>query len=478
MLILYDLGCLSFLLALFLTPMARNAAQRLGIIDRPDQTRKFHGRPVPRLGGVAIAASYLLCGLYLAYFPYRESIADVPAAVLAMSRLMPAAMVALATGVLDDVFGLRPWQKLAGQTLAATLAYMAGFGVYILQGNPLSTWLSIPLSLLWLVGCMNAVNLVDGMDGLAAGVGFFATVTTLIAALIHQNLELAIVTVPMAGALLGFLRYNFNPASIFLGDSGSLLVGLLLGCYAALWSQKSATMLGMAAPLMALAIPLLETSLSILRRALRNRPVFGADAGHIHHKLLEQGLTPRRAALLLYGVCALAAVLSLLHETAYNRFGGLVIVLFCGASWIGIQHLGYAELGLAGRALVRGTLRGIIDFQIRLQEFERALSQAGNLEEQWEVIRHGCKEFGLSGVRLKVQSRVFEEYETDATDKPTLQLRVPLPDSQYVNLYCQAGLSLHPMALSAVGRAIETVLRGRVLPIQSEVKDDHAKVAG
>jgi UDP-N-acetylmuramyl pentapeptide phosphotransferase/UDP-N-acetylglucosamine-1-phosphate transferase len=139
---------------------------------------------------------------------------------------------------------------------------------------------------------MNAVNLVDGMDGLAAGVGFFATVTTLIAALIHQNLELAIVTVPMAGALLGFLRYNFNPASIFLGDSGSLLVGLLLGCYAALWSQKSATMLGMAAPLMALAIPLLETSLSILRRALRNRPVFGADAGHIHHKLLEQGLTP------------------------------------------------------------------------------------------------------------------------------------------------------------------------------------------
>src|SRR5947208_12565007 len=127
-----------------------------------------------------------------------------------------------------------------------------------------------------------------GGDGLAAGLGLFATLTMAIAALLHGNLTLAIATAPLAGALLGFLRYNFNPASIFLGDSGSLLVGFLLGCYGVLWTQKSATLLGMAAPLMALSIPLLDTALAIVRRFLRHQPIFGADRGHIHHKLLAR----------------------------------------------------------------------------------------------------------------------------------------------------------------------------------------------
>src|SRR6201999_2943513 len=129
------------------------------------------------------------------------------------------------------------------------------------------------------------VNLIDGIDGLATGVGFFATVTMALAALMQGNITLAIAVVPLAGALLGFLRYNFNPASIFLGDSGSLLVGFLLGSFGILWSQKAATILGITAPMMAMAIPLLDTGLAIVRRFLRNRPIFEGDRGHIHHRL-------------------------------------------------------------------------------------------------------------------------------------------------------------------------------------------------
>ena len=157
-------------------------------------------------------------------------------------------------------------------------------------------WWTLPLTLLWLVACMNAFNLIDGVDGLASGLGLFATVTTFVAALLQKNVPLALATIPLAGALLGFLRYNFNPASIFLGDSGSLLIGFLLGCFGVIWSQKSATFLGMTAPLMTLAIPLLDVCLSVVRRYMRHEPLFKADRGHIHHRLLDRGFTPRRVA--------------------------------------------------------------------------------------------------------------------------------------------------------------------------------------
>ena len=156
--------------------------------------------------------------------------------------------------------------------------------------------MAVPLTILWLVGCSNAFNLIDGLDGLATGVGLFATATAFLSALLTGNIALAIVTAPLLGALLGFLPYNFSPASIFMGDCGSLTVGFLLGCFGVIWSQKSATLLGMTAPLIALAIPLLDTALAIARRFLRRQPVFGADRGHIHHRLLARGFTPRRVA--------------------------------------------------------------------------------------------------------------------------------------------------------------------------------------
>src|SRR5207248_2457378 len=166
---------------------------------------------------------------------------------------------------------------------AACLAYWAGVHVLGVGGFSTHGWWSLPLTIMWLVGCSNAFNLIDGMDGLATGVGLFASFTMLAAALVQNNAPLALASAPLVGALLAFLRYNFNPASIFLGDSGSLTIGFVLGCFGAIWSQKSATLLGMTAPVMALSVPLLDTGIAVVRRFIRRQPIFSPDRNHVHH---------------------------------------------------------------------------------------------------------------------------------------------------------------------------------------------------
>jgi UDP-GlcNAc:undecaprenyl-phosphate/decaprenyl-phosphate GlcNAc-1-phosphate transferase len=449
----------AFLFSLVLTPLVRDGFRKWGFVDRPDNLRKLHVEAVPRVGGVAIALSYLLTLGAFTLFPLSEKLA-FPVS-LQIRGLIASASVVFFTGLMDDLIGLKPWQKLLGQLAAAMIAFSSGIQIHLLKGQHLEL-LSFPVTVLWLVACSNAFNLIDGIDGLAAGVGLFATVTTLIAALTHQNTSLVLVTVPLIGCLLGFLRYNFNPASIFLGDSGSLLIGYLLGCYGVLWSQKSATLLGMTAPLMSLAIPLLDTGLSIFRRYLRKQPIFGGDRGHIHHRLLERGFSVRRTALLMYGICALAAAFSLLQNAAANQFGGVIVVLFCGAAWIGIQHLGYAEFGIAKRFFIGGAFRKIIDEHTRLHNFEKNLSSVATLSEVWHTLREGSKEFGFEGIRLNVLNRTFEDMAALTEDSTRWQIRIPLPDSQYVNLYRNFSSDLNPSIIGAFARLIESILQQKL----------------
>jgi UDP-GlcNAc:undecaprenyl-phosphate GlcNAc-1-phosphate transferase len=205
-------------------------------------------------------------------------------------------------------------------------------------GWALPEWLILPATLGWLILVTNAVNLIDGMDGLATGVTLFATLTMLASGLQNNNVPLAMAVVPLAGALLGFLRYNFNPATVFLGDCGSLTIGFLLGCFGISWAQKSATMLGVTAPLLALAIPLLDSGLAVVRRFLRRESIFGADRGHVHHKLLDRGLSVRQAALVLYGVSLLFAILSLASSVLHDSYAGVVLVLFGAAVLVAPEH--------------------------------------------------------------------------------------------------------------------------------------------
>jgi UDP-GlcNAc:undecaprenyl-phosphate GlcNAc-1-phosphate transferase len=474
---MYSLGVLalaSFLLALLLTPLCRRLFQRWGVVDQPDGGRHLHAQPTARCGGVPILAAYL--GAFAVWLAFSLSAGGMAASGIPLAwKLAPAVALIFAVGLMDDLRGLKPWQKFAGQGLAAFLAYWAaGVQVTGMASLTLPLWLSLPLTLLWLVGCCNAFNLIDGIDGLAAGAGLFATLTILAGALLHHNLALALLTVPLAGALLGFLRYNFNPASIFLGDSGSLTIGFLLGCYGVVWSQKSATVLGMTAPMMAVAVPLLDTGVAIARRFLRQQPIFSADAAHIHHRLLARGLTPRQAALLLYGACGVAASMSLLASVAHDQFKGAILVLFCAAAWAGVQRLEYAEFGVVGRMLQEGAFRRHLNSALALKALEDRLAEAKNAEECWGAVREACRKFGFTRAELRVNGHRFEEIFDDTNGDPTWGLDIPLPQG-HLHLTRCFGESRVPTVLVPFAETLRENLyrNGHLQPVVSATGEDN-----
>jgi UDP-GlcNAc:undecaprenyl-phosphate GlcNAc-1-phosphate transferase len=446
------LGFRAFIISLVLTPICRDIFRSYGVVDQPD-ARKVHRYPIPRVGGLAIAISYLV-----AYVLVRPEEGSPLAQQLSLVwRLLPGAALAFGIGLLDDLFNLRAWIKLLGQIGAAGLACVGGVRILSIGGAPTDAWWNIPLTLVWLLACMNAFNLVDGLDGLAVGVGLFATLTVFTAAMMQHNMLLAVATLPLAGALLAFLCYNFNPATIFLGDSGSLLIGFLLGCYAAIWSNKSATLLGMTAPLMALSIPLLDVLLAIVRRFLRHQPIFGADRGHIHHRLLDRGFTPRRVVLVLYALCGLAAAFSLLQGVVHS-FSIALVVLFGLFVLLGVQYLGYAEFDLAGRLLLSGEFQRSVSAQLDLRRFRAALVAAGKPADCWEVIRDAGGRFGFQQVRLSLGGEIFE-YSTSESGGPVWTVRVPLPNGDYAVLERPFASSVLPMAVAPFVDCLREILR-------------------
>lgn len=390
-------GCL---LSLLLAPIVRRLAHKWQLVDQPDGGRKTHSAAVPRLGGVAIAMSYVMAYLVWSVTPLRAVGTVLETGVPQIVRLLPAGICIFAVGVLDDIWGLKPWQKLTGQALAAIWAFASGVRVTTLAGIEINGALSFALTIAWLLMCTNAFNLVDGMDGLAGGIGLLATLTILISSLLQGNVALALATAPLAGCLVGFLRFNLPPASIFLGDCGSLLIGFLLGSYAVIWSQKCATVLGLTAPLMAFAVPLLEVVLSVVRRFLQGKPIFSADRGHIHHMLLNRGLSTGRAVVVLYAVAGLAAVFSIAQSLILNQMASLVVILFSGFVWFGVQSLGYTEFRVTGRLLRDGSLREMIASQILAADVGREIQQAQTWEDCLLAVRRLALFQGFCGVEF------------------------------------------------------------------------------
>jgi UDP-GlcNAc:undecaprenyl-phosphate/decaprenyl-phosphate GlcNAc-1-phosphate transferase len=407
------LGFTSFFLSLLFVPIVRNLALHFGIVDNPSEDRKIHAIPIPRLGGVAILAA-AVCSSTLLLLVRLNGGAYFREGYPTFAKLIPAVTVIFCVGLADDILDLSPWIKLIPQIFASGLAWTCGFRLEAIGGHSFSPAISLLLTVLWLLACSNAVNLIDGVDGLAAGASLFATITMLIAGLLHGNMYLVFVTIPLAGALLGFLRYNFSPASIFMGDCGSLSIGLLLGCYGLLWSEKSTTLLGMTAPLLALFVPLLDASISILRRFLRKQPIFQGDRHHIHHKLLSRGLTPRHVVLVLYAFCGLAAAASLLMSELHPRYQGAIIFAACVVVGVGLRYLGYNELGIAGKLMVLGGFRQQVHATLVLETFEHELDAAETMQECWELICRAYPEFGFCGVELHVEeSRLHGENSTN-----------------------------------------------------------------
>lgn len=348
-------------LSLAVTPVVRRIAISCGAIDVPGG-RRIHSAPTPRFGGLAV---YLAIILALAMAGLTDSF--VAATLLAHSAeaagLFAAASVLMVVGLVDDRHSLRPASKLAGEILAGIIAVAAGCRIDTVVRIDLG-WLSPAATVFWIVAVINAVNMVDGVDGLAAGISLIISATLYSISLYLGNIESSLILAALSGALLGFLCYNFYPARIFLGDSGSLLLGFLLAVSAIQSSSKAATVSAIMWPLLALGLPLAELALTMLRRTLRvvsvvrldrqtqryefcffgRAALFTADRDHIHHRLLAAGLTHSRVVAILYGVCALLGIGSFLLVIDYHDANVLLLLVAFGLAAIAVKQLDYLEL--------------------------------------------------------------------------------------------------------------------------------------
>jgi UDP-GlcNAc:undecaprenyl-phosphate/decaprenyl-phosphate GlcNAc-1-phosphate transferase len=395
---LFWLAIKAFLMALILTPIVRDIFRSYNVVDRPGR-RKVHAYPIPRVGGIPIAIAYAISLTALSQQPNGLLDYDSP-----LSKLIPGGATIFLIGLLDDFFNLKPLVKLAGQIAAAALVFASGLRIETIANISLPTWCSLPITLFWLLLATNALNLIDGLDGLCAGMGFLATLTLFAAALIQSNYCLAYATLPLAGALLGFLCFNFNPATVFLGDSGALTIGFLLGCYGMIWTGKTATLISVTVPLFALSVPLMDVSLSILRRSLKNHPIFGADRGHIHHRLLDRGLSPRRAVLVLYLVALLAAGIALLLiYPSLGRFQAVIIVAGLLIAWTGIHQLRYSEFDVARRLIFGGEFQRTLARRVRLEQLGADLKLATTEDDWWNILVKAARETGWVRIAWKGQ---------------------------------------------------------------------------
>jgi UDP-GlcNAc:undecaprenyl-phosphate GlcNAc-1-phosphate transferase len=291
---------LALVVVLVLTPAVGRFARILGVVDRPGESRRLHLRPIPRLGGIA-----LLLGIFVSALAFLNLDG-------AYRGILLGAAVATCVGVVDDFRGLSWWAKLSGQSLAAVIPI--GFGVAIdrftfpfLGIQEFPHWIGIPVTFIWIVAIMNMVNFLDGMDGLAAGICAIAGSTFAVIALSLGKPQAAILSAIVAGACFGFLRHNFYPARIFMGDSGALLLGFILATLSVQGLLKTAATVALFFPLLVLAIPIADTSFVLAKRLKYGRPLYEADRTHLHHRFTNIGFSQRRAAVYMYVWCAILA---------------------------------------------------------------------------------------------------------------------------------------------------------------------------
>lgn len=322
---------LAMLVSFVLTPYIKKLAFLIGAIDTPDN-RKVHSKIMPRLGGLAI---YI--GFVIAVIASLELNLDI------IGILVGSAII-VTVGVLDDRYALPPKVKLLGQIAAA--AALIPFGIQIEWiNNPFGgyfylDYLSIPVTIFWIISFTNVVNLIDGLDGLAAGVSAIACITVILVSVQMDYFHVAMLTSALAGGIVGFIRYNFNPATIFMGDTGSMFIGYMLGAISTFGAVKTATTVALIVPAIALGLPIMDTAFAIMRRYTNGRPIFQPDKGHLHHRLLAMGLSQRQAVLLMYAISGALGVGAVLWAEFDGFYAALIIAVIITAVAVGAKKIG------------------------------------------------------------------------------------------------------------------------------------------
>src|SRR5262249_528005 len=422
---------LSLLLSFVLTKSIRDFWMARGWVARSARDSDLHPVSPPRIGGMAVYLSFFITiGVALWASHYFLVLTPALSQSSLLTIFLPATLI-FALGLYDDLRSVGPYTKFAIQAFSASILFAGGLRIDrlpVLFGARHFGWeLGLPLTILWVIGITNAFNLIDGLDGLAAGSALFSTLVVFVVGIAGQLRFVPLLTIALAGSILGFLRFNFNPASIFLGDCGSQFIGFILSALALKGStQKAPTAIAVAIPVVSFGLPILETALSVLRRLISGRPLFTADREHIHHKLLQRGLSHRQVVIVLYAVSALFAMLSLFLLWPTGSTLGLVLAVVGTGIWLGVQHLNYLEFGELRRVAQRTIeQRQIVINNLAVRRAVEELKVAADYEQVRRILFAAFDSNDFDGFELQVRS--FPEDPVSFVDPiaPTNWTRFP-----------------------------------------------------
>ena len=329
--ILLTIG-VGFAISFAATPIVKSFAQKVGAIDVPRDARRVHDHPIPRMGGMAIFLGFLISVLLFV---------DISRPV---RGILLGAVLIVACGAIDDVVSLNAWIKLAVQVAAAIVAVAHGVVIEVFRNPNIFSEnealvlgaLAVPVTVIWIVGITNSVNLIDGLDGLAVGVSTIASTTMFVVALLVSEGNVAVILAALMGACLGFMPYNLNPAKIFMGDAGSLLLGYVLSTVSVVGMFKFYAIVTFVVPILALALPLFDTLCAIIRRLLRGQSPMHPDRGHLHHRLIDMGLSQKQAVAVLYSISAVLGLCAVVLATTGVVRICMVVVAALAAVAVGI----------------------------------------------------------------------------------------------------------------------------------------------
>ncbi len=400
--------------SLALTPVARHLAVRWGAVDAPDGKRKLQKKPVPLWGGVAVYLSMLL-GLVLLNFGPTSGTADLQGLSLVLAL---AAGIVCLCGCFDDSWDLNARFKLLLQIVAVLPAVIAGYTVdrVVMFGHPFELgWLGIPLTVFWLVGCINALNLLDGMDGLASAVGLSTAGMLAIIAMAQGHDHVAAIAVVLAGALAGFLLYNLPPASIYLGDSGSMVIGMTVGLLSIQGSIKTTATLSITAPAIVMAIPMIDTILAIIRRKLSGMRFDVADRGHIHHRLLDRGLTTWQALCVISALCLVTGASATAATLLRNDALAWIVTICVFVLMVRLRAFGHHELALV-KLKIASLLNSLVHRLVigtrptPMRKFRLADAQ---LDEIWDRMVHDVQSLGAMRLEARLEDDASGEFRKE-----------------------------------------------------------------
>jgi UDP-GlcNAc:undecaprenyl-phosphate GlcNAc-1-phosphate transferase len=466
----------SLLLAVVITPIVIRIACALEIYDR-SSIRKVHTSAIPRIGGVAIflSATALVIAVLLLDNTIGEAFRSVKVQVI---TLLAAGTFILLVGFVDDLRGMRARHKLLAQVAAAVAMYLAGVRIDLLNVANLFTfhldWLSLPITVFWIVAITNAVNMIDGLDGLAAGISAITCAVIAVFSFSSGHVLMIVLMLALLGSLSGFLFFNFNPARILMGDCGCMFLGFVLASASVMCATKSKTIVALALPTLALGLPVFDTAFSVLRRYLKRRGIMSPDRSHLHHLLLDMGLRHRHVVICMYALTAMAAGLGMFMILVHDA--SAVIIFFC------VLLLLILVFHMAGAITLRETIAGLrrksaVSQQAKqeiedFEEVELYFRQAKIFDQWWQAVCFAADRMDFLTSSLPVTNRdgtervlVWERNDKDVEVGDIVTTTLPVRDRR-------AGPSLNLEIQVHTNRSLESA--GRRIALFGRLVEDYS----